>query len=309
MEFIRDQKLEAELLNRVSNKYIQDRPGLPHLSELYRCLTFSYHERNNPLAWAKLQVLYFGIGLALEDVFLRNGDDQLSKVAATYREIIDKLEEFLVSVPGPLENTPYAKLIPTNKLQELITQTKNKHDQYLIGSPDSQSLDRVYMTPDYISLEGVGIDLKSTRMGSSESGVPKVGGKEQWPDSWLIQFMSYCRLLNDEAWNLYDEPAEDYHYGVAILHIGRPVDLVCGRFIFTRKELEDNWAWVQERRMIFMDHMRNEAVPQPFKFNSGQSPTSWECKNASGTCKYLDRCQMSGWEQTLESGAGHDDTV
>jgi len=251
MEFIRDQKLETELLNRVSNKYIQDRPGLPHLSELYRCLTFSYYERNNPLDWAKLQVLYFGIGLAFEDVFLRNGDNE---------------------------------------------------------DVETQQLERVYMTPDYISLEGVGIDLKSTRMGTSESGVPKVGGKEQWPDSWLIQFKAYCRLLNNETWDLY-EPAEGYHYGVAILHIGRPVDLVCGRFIFTRKELEDNWAWVQERRGIFMDHMRNEAVPMAFKFNSGQSPTSWECSNASGSCKYLSRCQMSGWEQTMDREAGHDDTV
>ncbi len=253
MEFIRDQKLESELLKRVSNKYIKDRPGLPHLSELYRCLTFSYYERNDPLEWAKLQILYFGIGFALEKVFLSNGDNE-----------------------------------------EITTQL----------------LDRVYMTPDYISLEGVGVDLKSTRMGTSESGVTKIKGKEEWPENWLIQFMAYCRLLNDETWNLYDEPVGGYHFGVAILHIGRPVDLVGGRFIFTRKELEDNWAWVQERRSIFMDHMRNEVVPMAFKFNKGESPSSPECTNyGTGTCKYLDRCQMSGWEQTLEAGAGHDDTV
>lgn len=239
MEFIRDQRLENELLDRVRSKYITDRPELPHLSELYRCLTFSYHERTDPLNWGKTQVLYFAIGFAFEQVFLRNGP-------------------------------------PT---------------------PKTQVLDGIYMTPDYIALEGQGVDLKSTRMGSSDSGVPKVGGQEKWPESWIKQFKGYCRLLHRETWDLYD-PGH-YEFGIAIIHLGRPVDLKAGRFIFTRQELEENWVSMLSRKAILINTMKTGEIPTPFKYNEGESPSSWECSNSSGDCKYLRRCQMSGWQQSI----------
>lgn len=140
-------------------------------------------------------------------------------------------------------------------------------------APEVQQLDSVYMTLDYVSLEGSGVDLKTTRMMPNKdgSGVPTT----DWPGTWLKQFMAYAKLLGSAD------------YTVAVLYLGgrgAQPELVVGTFSWTQEEIDANWAYVQNRKAVYMAHIEGQRVPQPFAYNE-----EWECR----TCRYLLRCQAA----------------
>jgi hypothetical protein len=143
--------------------------------------------------------------------------------------------------------------------------------------PQLVEVDGVYMSLDYIALDGVGVDLKSTRMyPSKDDGSPSYG----WPQGWRRQFMGYAKHLGQTE------------FDVAILYLGAP-DLVAGRLSFTQQEMDDNWDHIMMRKTIYMAHVAGSMVPAPFTFT--EDPSMWECKDKKGnpTCKYYMRCEAA----------------
>ena len=130
-------------------------------------------------------------------------------------------------------------------------------------------LDGVYMTPDYIDLQGVGVDLKSTRMYSLPSGEPKSG----WPETWIQQFKAYAKLMGSSE------------YSVAIVYL-LPPDLVVGTFKWTQEEIDTNWTYIKTRAAVYKAFIDKKTLPTPFSWNE-----RWECNS----CSYKLRCD-TGWQ-------------
>jgi hypothetical protein len=208
-KFTRNPQVEQELLRRLRMKYLRPRTDGIHVSELIRCLTDSYWEKQDEhkLPPTDKTLLYFSIGFALEEVLLKNGDNE---------------------------------------------------DQV------SEKMDDIWLSKDYVDLNGIGLDLKSTRTYLLDSGIPKYG----WSDHWMKQFMSYARLMGKTL------------YSVAILQLIKP-DFIAGTFEFTEEEIEDNWTWIKRRKFILEHHLERKTPPTPFSYNE-----KWECKN----CRYYATC-------------------
>ena len=174
-------------------------------------------------------------------------------------------------------------------LEEVLLRDKES------GAVAMQELDGVYMTPDYIDLRGVGVDLKSTRMRpKGDDGVPSMG----WPKGWIRQFQAYTKLLSQgKPSGVYETDGGSsiryYNFSVAIMYLIKP-DLVCGTFAFTDEELQRNWAWVQQRRERYEQAFKTLTIPIPFTFAE-----EWQCRN----CRYSLRCQSQGTSST-SAGAG-----
>lgn len=218
-EFTRNPQVEQELLRRLRIKYLKPRNDGIHVSELIRCLTESYWQKQDEhrLPPTDKTLLYFAIGFALEEVLLKNGDN------------IDQV---------------------------------------------SEKMDDIWLSKDYVDLNGIGVDLKSTRMYLLDTGIPKHG----WSDHWMKQFMSYARLMGKQI------------YSVAILQLIKP-DFVAGTFEFTEQEIEDNWAWILKRKHILETYLALGEPPTPFAYNE-----PWECKN----CVYLPTCMVEANKQASE---------
>lgn len=274
MRFDRDPRLETELLDRLREKYTHIKP-IPHLTEVLYCLTRSYYDRTDPLPITKKELLYFAVGFALEAVLLR-GEPKLCACISTSSE---------GWVDGQLHDGCPCKGSGVDT-----------------GEPQSQQLDGLWLTPDYIDLQDTGVDLKSTRMWSTPEGVPKMG----WPDSWLEQFKGYAKWMQSDGSghtsdmvgpeqfkgcaNMISKPVRpgppsDPHrlrYSVGIVYLGQP-DLVTGTFTFTQEEIDSNWDYIMDRKKTYEDFWFDNQVPTPYKYNK-----EWECKN----CRYQGRCAI-----------------
>ncbi len=266
MRFDRDPMLETELLERLREKYTHVKP-IPHLTEVLYCLTRSYFDRTDPLPITKKELLYFAVGFGLEAVLLR-GEPKLCPCLS-------------ISDEGWVDG-------------QVHSDCQCKGSGIVTGEPQSQQLDGLWLTPDYIDLQGVGVDLKSTRMWSTPEGVPKMG----WPDSWLEQFKGYAKLGQGDGsgytFDLVDGlavpkpvppgPETDPYrlrYSVGIVYLGQP-DLVTGTFTFTQEEIDSNWDYVMDRKKTYEDFWFDNQVPTPYQFNK-----DWECRSS---CRYQGRC-------------------
>lgn len=149
--------------------------------------------------------------------------------------------------------------------------------------PQSEELDKVWLTPDYFILSSSGgeLDLKSTRMYANPDGQPKMG----WPDTWIEQFKGYAYKSNYDVIQSQDKLV-GVLYSVGIIYL-IPAELVCGTFTFTKQELIDNWEHITQRRDTYMDYIVKGEIPTPFKHN-----LDWECKN----CRYKLRCDTLSME-------------
>lgn len=146
--------------------------------------------------------------------------------------------------------------------------------------PGTREKDGITLTPDFIDMMGIGLDLKSTRMNITEGGPrpSKTNPNADWPGHWMKQFMAYALLLD----NVMELQGHKYYvYHVGIVQLIRP-DFIAGTFRFDEKEVMDNWAWLKERQAQYFEAFGTGIIPTPFTTNE-----EWECAN----CRYLKRCQ------------------
>ncbi len=73
INFVRDPSLEEEMYQRLRDKYLNDRTKEIHVSDTINCLTKSYFEKTSPRPPTHVELLYFSVGFALEEVILRDG--------------------------------------------------------------------------------------------------------------------------------------------------------------------------------------------------------------------------------------------
>jgi len=169
----------------------------------------------------------------------------------------------------------------------LFTQGRAIQD-YLTGEKGDEEpilLDGVWMTVDYArGLREADVSLpwevKMTYMSS---------GKEP-SDGWIKQMMAYCKalgvleyglvrysLMGDWSWvyKRKDRAINDEH----------PV-LVCQRFTFTQEEIDENWAWLQDRKEVLLTALDSDMLPSMLipDFMSGDS--RWQCEK----CLYRKEC-------------------
>jgi len=71
MDWTRDSAIENEFIERLRDKYIEDRRGEYHYTSLHACLTKGYFDETDPIPYTREQLIYFSIGFALEEVYLR----------------------------------------------------------------------------------------------------------------------------------------------------------------------------------------------------------------------------------------------
>ncbi len=102
-----------------------------------------------------------------------------------------------------------------------------------------------------------------------------------WPEGWKRQFAAYRRVLNIYA-ERNGEPV-GFTFGAIVMHLVEP-EMTAWRIVYTREELEENWARLLTRR-DWLESMIAAQNPEPFQTNE-----DWECKN----CRYLLRCQLEG---------------
>ena len=126
--------------------------------------------------------------------------------------------------------------------------------------PTDGSYKGVYFHIDSLDYEGV-TELKSTR---SKQRAP-----DDFPGKWLQQHMGYCKT----------QGITDGSFAV-IYPI--PPELVCWTVSYTQQEIDENWGWIQERKVIWDKAQQDKEVPTPFKYNE-----EWECKD----CEFLMLCQ------------------
>ena len=145
------------------------------------------------------------------------------------------------------------------------------------GTPPVEEVDGIYMSRDYVDLQGVGVDLKSTRMAPGPNGFPKRG----FPDTWEEQFKAYAKigLMPGD----YNTPIP---YKVAIIYL-QPRVLEAGTCVFTRGEIEQEWEYLLKRKEIYMRYLVQQKIPTPFTYNK-----DWECRG----CRYKLRCDSYNQE-------------
>jgi len=145
--------------------------------------------------------------------------------------------------------------------------------------PEPLVLAGIHMSRDYVdTIQGQGLDLKTTRMYPGTDGEPKRG----WSEGWKKQFMAYA-LAMESAKYLGDDSVElpeTFSYGVAIIYISA-AELAAGTLTFTQQEVMDNWDYLLGRKEVYEAYIKADTVPTPFQWNE-----DWECKN----CRYRMRC-------------------
>ena len=115
-------------------------------------------------------------------------------------------------------------------------------------------------------------ELKSTRM--SPKKLP-----EDFPLTWRKQLLAYMKANNSlEA--IY-----------SVIYV-QPAVMKVWEVTATQSEVEENWAWLLERKETYMDFIATGKPPTPFQYNE-----SWECK----FCRYKLICDAadSGQKQLI----------
>lgn len=106
------------------------------------------------------------------------------------------------------------------------------------------------------------LELKTTRMKPNDD-------EPVLTDSWLRQMKGY----------LYAEGLTEINF--CTLHLIQP-DIRVWRIRFTEEELEENWNWLLERKMIYEEFRDKNEIPTPYAYNE-----EWECKG----CQFAMQCE------------------
>ena len=100
------------------------------------------------------------------------------------------------------------------------------------------------------------IEFKSTRV--------KAGTEpEKLPEGWMKQIKSYLKTQGQTKCSL------------VVLHIIQP-EIICWDIEFSQEEIDEQWAWLQNRKAEWEVYVGNGEVPRPFTFNE-----PWECLRCS----------------------------
>ena len=79
MDWARDIAIEEEFIQRLRDKYLDDRRGEYHYTAMHACLTKAYFDETDPIPLTRQQLMFFSIGFALEQVYLRDDKTPLPK--------------------------------------------------------------------------------------------------------------------------------------------------------------------------------------------------------------------------------------
>lgn len=133
---------------------------------------------------------------------------------------------------------------------------------------DAGVVDGIHFTPDFLAFTDLPGELKTGRFGRKriEEGVP---------DTWKRQILGYMKCLGVNQFEL------------AYLYIISP-ELMPFRVKASQEEIDENWQWMLERKVIYLNCMEQNIVPIPRLFAE-----SWECDY----CRYSVRCEAQGGEK------------
>jgi len=124
--------------------------------------------------------------------------------------------------------------------------------------------DGVDYSPDFWFRGDIPSEMKTTRMSTKKTH------ERQFPETWLQQIKGYC----------YGEKKLEYGLGIVHLMGGyKPPfpEILAVKFVFTQKELQDNWDFLMWRKNIYIQSFADQKPPTPTKFCQ-----SWECQY----CRY-----------------------
>ena len=144
--------------------------------------------------------------------------------------------------------------------------------------PESFEVDGITLSLDTKNLFGPA-DLKTTR--KNPNGRKGENGFQP-PASWPVQFKAYRYGLNQIG-------EVGYDFGVIVLHL-LGGELMGWRYTFTQEELDENWAWLLQRKRQ-LEWMLAHEDAQPFQHNA-----DWECLE----CVYSLRCGLQASLQGLQ---------
>ena len=135
---------------------------------------------------------------------------------------------------------------------------------------------------DHLGKENDFIEFKSTRIKMVDDDNPQIS------NNWIKQVLAYFKVLG----------ITQGHF--VVMHVQgdyRPPfpDLRAYKIEASDDEIEDNWTWIKQRSISYLQAVKDGEPPTPFEWNDGQSPESWECK----MCPWIGLCNIrSGYLST-----------
>lgn len=151
--------------------------------------------------------------------------------------------------------------------------------------------DGITLSPDFISVGGELAELKTTRMSTRQRTQDGQWEDKDFPETWVEQMMGYCyanQQCNVMAGLQPPDQLEDMEYDLLVLHMlgnyAPPFPQLIGwRLKFTQQELEDFWQYIQYRKLVLEEALRDQKPPTPYSWNR-----DWECKS----CRYKMQCDI-----------------
>lgn len=116
------------------------------------------------------------------------------------------------------------------------------------------------------------VELKTTRLAPTKF-------PEGTPIKWLQQIMAYCKTQGRTKAKL------------VVLHIIQ-AEIIAWDLEFDQREIDKNWAWLQERKQVWYQSEESGDAPTEFAYNE-----DWECKD----CVYKVICDSREMLRRYES--------
>ena len=163
------------------------------------------------------------------------------------------------------------RIPPRSKSTQLLFTTGLALEKVLLGDrqvSEGGEYDGIQWHVDHFNTNDF-IEIKTTRARTN-----KDPNKPYTSDGWIKQILSYCKVKGITEGDL------------VILHLlgggGSPMpDLLAWHFTATQQEIDDNWAWIQRRAIVYYKALLDNEPPKPFQFNM-----DWECRD----CNWLHLC-------------------
>jgi len=131
-------------------------------------------------------------------------------------------------------------------------------------------LDGIHYSPDFMAFTDLPAELKTTRASSSRFGT------EFFPETWKRQILGYMKATEVTEYEL-----------VVLFLMGnwKPPfpDIVSYRISAEQDEIDRNWSWLQQRKIIYLNAIKLKVTPPAKVFAE-----DWECRE----CRYSIRCEV-----------------